>query len=119
MNILKALGGVDFTKYAILPISQYVQWSKFGQVQNAVNLSKYFFFCKLILHAYLQYVCNIPAKYLMNILKALVGVDFTKYALSPISQYAQWTELCLIKNAVNLSIFFPQISSLCASTICL
>ena len=39
-----------------------------------------------LLHAHLQYVCHIPAKYQMNILKALGGVDFTKYALLPISQ---------------------------------
>ena len=70
MNILKALGGVDFTTYALLPISQYVHWKKIGYVQNAVNLSKIFFGIKL-LHAHLQYVCNIPAKYQMNILKAL------------------------------------------------
>ena len=65
--------GGDFTKYALLPISQYVHWT---EVQNAVNLSKYFLGIKLI-HAHLQYVCNIPAKYQMNILKALGGVDFT------------------------------------------
>ena len=81
MNILKALGGVDFTKYALLPISQYVHWKKIGYVQNVVNLSKIFFFGIKLLHAHLQYVCNIPAKYQMNILKALGGVDFTKYAL--------------------------------------
>ena len=45
------------------------------------------------LHAHVQYVCNIPAKYEMNILKALGGVDFTKYALLPISQYAQWSKI--------------------------
>ena len=45
------------------------------------------------LHAHLQYVCNIPTKYQMNILKALGGVDFTKYALSPISQYVQWSKI--------------------------
>ena len=44
-------------------------------------------------HAHLQYVCNIPPKYQMNILKALGGVDFTKYALSPISQYVQWSKI--------------------------
>ena len=45
MNVLKALGGDDFTKYALSesPISQYVQWSKIGQVKNAVNLSKIIF----------------------------------------------------------------------------
>ena len=74
MNILKALGAVDFTKYALLPISQYVHWMKIDiEVQNAVNLSKIFFGIKL-LHAHQQYVCNIPAKYQMNILKALGGV---------------------------------------------
>ena len=51
--------------------------------------------------------CNIPAKYQMNILKAPGGVDFTKYALLPISQYVQWTKIGYVKNAVNLSkIFF-------------
>ena len=93
MNILKALGGVDFTKYALLPISQYVQWTKIGYVKNAVNLSKIFFSAKKILHVHLQYVCNITAKYLMNILKSIGGVDFTKYALSPISQYVQWSKI--------------------------
>ena len=39
----------------------------------------------ILLHAHLQYVCNIPAKYQMNIPKALGGVDFTKYTLLPIS----------------------------------
>ena len=56
-----------------------------------------------LLHAHLQYVCNIPAKYQMNILKALGGVDFTKCALLPISQYVQWSEIGQVKNAVNLS----------------
>ena len=92
MNILKALGGVDFTKYALLPISKYVHWTKISYVQNAVNLSKIIFGIKL-LHAHLQYVCNIPAKYQTNILKALGGVDFTKYALLPISQYVQWSKI--------------------------
>ena len=56
-----------------------------------------------LLHAHLQYVCNKLAKYQMNIPKALGGVDFTKYALIPISQYVQWSEIDLVKNAVNLS----------------
>ena len=33
-----------FLKYALLPVSQYVHWMKIGYVQNAVNLSKIFFF---------------------------------------------------------------------------
>ena len=30
MDTLKSLDGVDFTKYALLSIIQYVQWSKIG-----------------------------------------------------------------------------------------
>ena len=43
MDTLKALEGVDFTKYTLLPIIQYVQWSEIGKVKNAVNLSKIIF----------------------------------------------------------------------------
>ena len=59
----------------------------------AVNLSKNNFLDIKLLHSHLQYVCNIPANYQMNILKAQEGVDFTKYALLPISQYVQWLEI--------------------------
>ena len=93
MNILKALGGVDFTRYALSTISQYVHWTEIGYVQNVVNLSKIFFFCIKLLHAHLPCVCNIPAKYQMNILKALGEVDFTKYTLLLIGQYEQWTKI--------------------------
>ena len=37
-EILKAPGGVNFSKYALYAIIQYVVWSKFGQIKNAVNL---------------------------------------------------------------------------------
>ena len=46
-----------------------------------------------LFHAHLQYVCNIPVKYRMNILKALGEVDFTKYTLLPTSQYVQWSKI--------------------------
>ena len=42
MNILKALGGVDFTKYALLPIVNMYNGRKLA-VKNAVNLSKIIF----------------------------------------------------------------------------
>ena len=81
--------------------------TKIGYDKNAVNLLKNNVLDIKLLHAHLQYVCNIPAKYQKNILKALGGVDFTKYALLPNSQYVQWSEIGLVKNAVNLSkIFF-------------
>ena len=63
MNILKALGGVVFTKYALLPISQYVHWTKIGEVKNAVNLSKIYFSAnKFSMHIY-----NMSVTYLQNI----------------------------------------------------
>ena len=92
MNILKALGEVDFTKYALSPISQYVHWDKNWLSSKCCKFVKNIFLA-LLLHAHLQYVCNIPPKYQMIILKALGGVDFTKYALSPISQYVQWSKI--------------------------
>ena len=87
MNILKALGKVDFTKYTLLP---------------AVNLSKIFVLA-LNSFMHLQYAYIIHAKYQMNILKALGKVDFTKYTLLPFSQYVHWAIIGSVQNAVNLS----------------
>ena len=50
------------------------------KVKNAVSLKKYFFSIKL-LHAHLQYICNIPAKYQKDTLSTLGGIDFTRYEL--------------------------------------
>ena len=63
MNILKALGGVDFTKYALSPISQYVQSSKIGQVKNAVKLSKIIFWA---LYSFMH-IFNMSVTYLQSI----------------------------------------------------
>ena len=66
-----------------------MHWTKIGKiVQNAVNLSKISFLAlNSFMHIYNMSV-TIPAKYQMNILKALGEIDFTKYAVSPISQYS-------------------------------
>ena len=66
------------------PLVNMKSGQKLAELKNAVNLSKIFFFGIKLLHAHLQYVCNIHAKYQMNILKPLGGVDFTKHALLPI-----------------------------------
>ena len=63
MNILKALGEVDFTKYALLPISQYVQWTEIGQVKNAVNLSKIIFSA----NNFFIHIFNMSVTYLQSI----------------------------------------------------
>ena len=55
--------------------------------QNAVNLSKIIFSALKLLYAHLHYVCNILTKYQNDSLKALGGVNFTKYALLSIIQY--------------------------------
>ena len=80
---MKIVEGVDFAKYALSAIIQYVQWTRIGEAKCSKVIKKYFFIIKL-LHAHLQYVCYIPAKYSKDTLTALRGVDFTKYALSAI-----------------------------------
>ena len=47
---------------------------------------KIHFFSIILLHAYLQYLWHISAKYQKRILKAVGEVDFTKYALLAIWQ---------------------------------
>ena len=60
---LKALGGVDFTKYALPTIIVYKQWSRNGYVEKCCKFVKNHFFSIIIIHAHLQYVWNMPAKY--------------------------------------------------------
>ena len=85
-NPRKALSRIDFTKYALSIIIYYVLSSENGSVKNpAVCPKKYFFSIKL-LHAHLQYVCNISEKPWKDPMKALKGVDFTKYVLWVIIQ---------------------------------
>ena len=60
------------------------QLSKLSMLKNPVNLSKNIFFSIALLQAYLQYVCNISTTCWKDPMKALTGVDFTKYALSTI-----------------------------------
>ena len=62
MDKLKALGGIDLTKY-VLPIIQCVQWSKSGLVRNAVNLSKNIFSA---LHNFMH-IFNMSVTYLQSI----------------------------------------------------
>ena len=100
---LKALGGVDFTKKALLNYYLICALDKNWLSSKCCKFVKNYFLGINLLHAHLQYVSNIPAKYQMNILKALGGVHFTKYALLPMSQYVQWSKIGLVKNAVNMS----------------
>ena len=63
-NILKAVRAVDFTKYALSPISHYVcSGRKLANLKNAVNLSKIFFSVnKVLMHIY-----NMSETYLQSI----------------------------------------------------
>ena len=109
-EILKALGGVDFTMYALPTITVYRQLSKMAMLKKAVNLSKNYFFSIIILHAHLQYVWNMSAKYWKEILKVLGEVDFTKYALPTIIVYKQWSKNgSMLKIAVNVKNYFFSI----------
>ena len=61
MDTLKALG-VDFTKYALSPIIQYVQGQKLTKFKNAVNLSKIIFWAlDSFMHIYKMSVTNMPS----------------------------------------------------------
>ena len=55
-----------------------------------------------IIHAYLKYIWNKSKKNLKETLKALGGVDFTKYALSTLC-ISNGQEMAMLKNDVNLS----------------
>ena len=48
-----------------------------------------FFFCMTTLHAHVQYICIVYAKYQKASVKALVQVDFPLYALSKQKQNKQ------------------------------
>ena len=90
---MKAVGGVDFTKHAPSAIIQYVQWTRIGQFENCCKCYVNMFYIIKRPHAHLQYVCNIPAKYPKDTLNATGGVAVTKYAVSAINQYVQWTRI--------------------------
>ena len=82
-------------------------WScrKTAKLKTLSVVNKYFFSIKL-LHAHLQYVCNISAKHWKDPMKALRGVDFTKYVPWVIIQ----TYYCKNnKNIFSASNFFMHI----------
>ena len=56
-----------------------------------------------IIHAHLKYIWNKSTKNLKETLKALGGVDFTKYALPTIMYISNGQEMAMLKNDVNLS----------------
>ena len=58
---MKALGRIDFTKYALSTIIYLMQSSENGQVKNPISLTKTNFSIKL-LHAHLPYILNISAQ---------------------------------------------------------
>ena len=79
------------------PLLYISNGQKMAMLKNAVNLSKIIFFSIIILHAHLQYVRNMSAKYCKEILKALGGVDFTNYALPTIIEYGNYRKLAKFK----------------------
>ena len=54
-------------------------------------VKKYCFSIKF-LHAYLQYVCNVSTKCWKDPIKGLSAADFTKYALSIIIYYVEFSK---------------------------
>ena len=69
------------------------------QSSKCCKFVKNYFFSIKILHAHLQYVCKIPAKYKKDSLKSLGEVDFTNYAISvqlqtSYSKITKWHNSC-------------------------
>ena len=56
-----------------------------------------------LLHAHVHYVSNVYVKYWRDLIKALRGVDNTKYALSTIIYKKQSSENVQVQNTVILS----------------
>ena len=86
---MKALGRMDFTKYALSTIIYLMQSSENGQVKNPVSLSKNIFSAS----NFFMHIFNISVTYMQSVEKIqqrpLRGDDFTKYALSTIVYQVQ------------------------------
>ena len=80
-RILKAVGGVDYTNYALPTTVEYGAIIKNWLSSKCCKFVKIHFFSIILLHAYFQYLWHISAKYQKRILEAVGGVDFTNYAL--------------------------------------
>ena len=95
---MKALGGLDFIKYA-LPAVLYISdgW-KMSKLKNAVNLSKIIFSqIKFFMHIFNMSVTCLQSIE-KNYWKPQEELDFTKYVLSTIIEYKQkWSKLAKFK----------------------
>ena len=68
-----------------------------------------------IIHAHLKYIWYKSTKNLKETLKALGGVDFTKYALPTIIVYKQWSRNGYVVCQISL---FQYYNYSCTSSIC-
>ena len=87
-NLLNICIGQKLTKSNRKAMNR--NWSNQKANQIKFKFVRNHFFSIKVLQAHLQHVCNIPAKVLKGTLKALGGVNFTKYALLTIVLYVYW-----------------------------
>ena len=84
---MKALGGLDFKKYALpavlyITIIYHEKWSKIGYAKKkSCKFVKNKLFSIRIIHAHLIYIWNKCAKNSNETMKALGGLDFIKYCI--------------------------------------
>ena len=64
---------------------------KMAKLKKSCKFVKNYFFSMKIIQAHLKYIWNKSTKNLKETLKALRGVDFTKYALPTIIVYKNWS----------------------------
>ena len=64
---------------------------KLARLNKSCKFVKNDIFSMKIIHAHLKYIWNKSTKNFKERLKALGGVDFTKYALPTIILYKQWS----------------------------
>ena len=65
--------------------------NKLAKLNKSCKFVKNLIFSMKIIHAHLKYIWNKSTKNLNETLKALGGVDFTRYALPTIIVYKQWS----------------------------
>ena len=77
-----------------------------AKLKKSCKFVKNYFFSMKIIHAHLKYIWNKSTKNLKETLKALRGVDFTKFMHYQQLLYIRTgQEMAMLKNDLNLSKF--------------
>ena len=98
----------DFTKYALLAIIQYVQWSKIGCVKNAIDLSKYIFSqSNLFMHIINMYVIHLQTT--KGYTEVSVRSCCTKFAILALYCRHHTVRITKLNNSCNTDYSVPSL----------